>query len=49
MGLLSAEEFFVIVGAVAAVVVHLVVHIVAGIVATQTSRSAHGAVAAVVG
>ena len=46
MGLLSAEEFFVI---VAAVVVHLVVHIVAGIVATQTSRSAHGAVAAVVG
>ena len=48
MGLLSAEEFFVIVGAVA-VVVHLVVHIVAGIVATQTSRSAHGAVAAVVG
>ena len=47
MGLLSAEEFFVIVGAVA-VVVHLVVHIVAG-AATQTSRSAHGAVAAVVG
>ena len=48
MGLLSAEEFFVIVGAVVAVVVHLVVHIVAG-AATQTSRSAHGAVAAVVG